>query len=142
MAYDNIRDHLDGDTTINPERWRLILEWCITAAQEKNDSSLLNIGTTEPALCQDPEFLDWCERHLNFTLGEEVRVDTVAQRDRGEGRAICTWLNKSPKTWDIASSRGYKPSPKQLLAPPGKGAAQRTTMKSEGAYIPKTTSPR
>ena len=53
-----IRDHLDGDTTINPERWWLIFNWCITAAQEKNDSSLLNIGTSEPALRQDPEFLD------------------------------------------------------------------------------------
>jgi len=53
-----IRDHLDGDMTIDPEHWRLIFDWCIAAAQEKNDSSLLNIGTPEPALCQDPEFLD------------------------------------------------------------------------------------
>jgi len=84
--YMYIRDHLDGDTTIDPERWRLILDWCIATAQEKNDSSLLkNIGTPELALCQDPEFLDWCERRLDFTLGEEVRVATVAQRGGGEG---------------------------------------------------------
>jgi len=85
--YVYIRDHLNGDTTIDPERWRLILEWCITAAQEKNDSSLLNIETPEPALCQDPEFLDWCERRLNFTLGEEVRAATVTQR--GGGGGVC-----------------------------------------------------
>jgi len=83
--YMYIRDHLDGDTTIDPERWRLILDWCIAATQEKNDSSLLNIGTPEPALCQDPEFLDWCERRLNFTLGEEVRAATIAQHGGGEG---------------------------------------------------------
>jgi len=83
--YMYIRDHLDGDTTIDPEHWRLILDWCIAAAQEKNDSSLLNIGTPEPALCQDPEFLDWCERRLNFTLGEEVRAATIAQHGGGEG---------------------------------------------------------
>ena len=91
--YMYIRDHLDGDTTIDPERWRLILDWCIAAAQEKNDSSLLkNIGTPEPALCQDPEFLDWCERRLNFTLGEEVRAATVAHRG-GEA-----WRSRFPAT--------------------------------------------
>ena len=36
-------------------------------------------------MCQDPEFLNWCERRLNFTLGEEVRAATIAQRGGGGG---------------------------------------------------------
>ncbi len=74
-----IRDHLDGDTQIGPERWQLILDWCVAAAQEKNETSLLNIGTPEPALCQDPEFLDWCERRIRITLGDEARVTNITQ---------------------------------------------------------------
>ena len=58
---------------------------CIATAQAKNDSSLLNIGTPEPALCQDTEFLDWCERRISFTLGEEVGAATAARRGGGEG---------------------------------------------------------
>ena len=43
---------------ISHEKWQLLLEWCIAASQEKDGTSLLNIGSSEPALCQDPEFLE------------------------------------------------------------------------------------
>ena len=83
--YVHIRDHLDGDTQIGPDRWQLIIDWCVAAAQEKNDTSLLNIRTPEPALCQDPEFLDWCKRHIRITLGDEERVTNFAQHAGGGG---------------------------------------------------------
>ena len=35
--YVYIRDHLDGDTQIDHKRWQLILDWCVAAAQEKNE---------------------------------------------------------------------------------------------------------
>ena len=82
-----IKDHLNGGTQVEPGRWRLILDWCIAAAQEKNEMSLLNIGTPEPALCQDPEFLDWCEQRITITLGEEARFAGVAQQPNGVGGA-------------------------------------------------------
>jgi hypothetical protein len=78
-----IKYHLNGETQIEPERWRLVLDWCMAAAQEKNEMSLLNIGTLEPALCQDPEFLDWCERRINITLGDEERFAGGAQQTHG-----------------------------------------------------------
>ena len=92
-------------------------------------------------MSQDPEFIDWCEQHLRFTLGEEVRAATVAQCRGGEGARHLHLVEQISKNMGTVSSRGYKHSPQQSLAPPGRGAAQRMTTKSEGASIPKTMSP-
>ena len=46
----------------------------------KNKVSLLNIGTTNPALCQDQEFLDWCNQRIQITLGEEPRLPGEPER--------------------------------------------------------------
>ncbi len=68
-----IKDQIDGGgSQILPKKWQLILDWCIAASQEKDRTSLLNIGAPEPALCQDPEFLEWCKQRLIITLGQET----------------------------------------------------------------------
>ena len=42
-----VQDHINnGETQIQRHKWNLILDWCIMASQEKNEVSLLNIGTT------------------------------------------------------------------------------------------------
>ena len=65
-----VKERIDGGARqILPEKWQLVLDWCVAAAQEQNGTSLLNIGTTDPALCQDPEFLDWCGQRMEITLG-------------------------------------------------------------------------
>jgi hypothetical protein len=69
-----ILDHIDGgESQIPPAKWQLVLDWCLAASQEKDGTSLLNIGAPEPVLCQDPEFLEWCEQRLATTLGPETR---------------------------------------------------------------------
>jgi hypothetical protein len=57
--YSFVQDHINnGNTQVPHHKWNLIIDWCIAASQEKNEVSLLNIGTPDPALCQDQEFLD------------------------------------------------------------------------------------
>ncbi len=71
--------HLDGGTSQIPrERCKLILDWCLAASQCGPDgASLLNLGSPEPALCQDEEFLEWCGQRLATTLGHNVtRAET------------------------------------------------------------------
>ncbi len=58
---------------------------CRHRTGKKNETSLLNMGTPEPALCQDPEFLDWCKRPIRITLGNEAPVTDIAQRPGGGG---------------------------------------------------------
>ncbi len=53
--------------------------------QEKDGTSLLNIGAPEPALCQDPKFLEWCKQHLTITLGQEARTTEGQAQGRGPG---------------------------------------------------------
>ena len=73
--YSFIQDHIqNGETQIECHKWSLIVNWCIAASQEKNEVSLLNIGMTNLALCQDQEFLDWCDQCIQITLGEEPRL--------------------------------------------------------------------
>ena len=70
-----VQNHINnGETQIQRHKWNPILNWCIAASQEKNKVSLLNIGTTNPALCQDQEFLNWCNQRIQITLGEEPRL--------------------------------------------------------------------
>ncbi len=68
------------------EKWHLLPKWCIAALQEKDGTSLLNIGSPEPALCQNPEFLEWCKHCLLITLGPETtRVTRGQAQGRGTG---------------------------------------------------------
>jgi hypothetical protein len=52
----------------------------ISASQEKNEVSLLNIGTTDPAICQDQKILDWCDQHIQITLGVEPPLPSKLER--------------------------------------------------------------
>ena len=67
-----VTTHINGGTSQVPrEKWQLILDWCLAASQgERDGSSLLNLGVPKTALCQDNEFLEWCERRLTTTLGQ------------------------------------------------------------------------
>jgi hypothetical protein len=54
-----VKDYIDGgECQILPKKWQLILDWCLAVLQDKDGTSLLNIGAPEPALYQDPEFLE------------------------------------------------------------------------------------
>ena len=65
-----VQDKIDrGETQVQTPKWQLLLDWCVTAAQEQHGTSILNIGAPDPALCQDTEFLDWCDHQLQITLG-------------------------------------------------------------------------
>jgi hypothetical protein len=66
--------HIDGGTSqVGADKWQLILDWCLAASQAGTDgSSILNLGAPEPALCQDEEFLEWCEQRLTTTLGRNI----------------------------------------------------------------------
>ncbi len=77
--------HIDGGASqVPPDKWQLVLDWCLAALQGSVDgSSILNIGSPEPALCQDNEFLEWCELHLAATLGNDQRQ--LAPLGTGEG---------------------------------------------------------
>jgi hypothetical protein len=75
-----ISDHIHGgESQIPPAKWQLVLDWCLVASQEKDGTSLLNIGAPELALFLDPEFLEWCEQCLATTLGPEARPMGHAQ---------------------------------------------------------------
>ncbi len=47
-----IRDHIDlGELNVAADKWQLLLDWCLAALQEWEGTSLINIGSPEPALC-------------------------------------------------------------------------------------------
>ncbi len=80
-----IRDRIDlGDFNFPANKWKLLLDWCLAASQERDGTSLLNIGSPEPALCQDQEFLEWCKHCLQSTLGP-VNTTTMGAQVRGGG---------------------------------------------------------
>ncbi len=68
-----VSDHINGwKLQVLPAQWQLVLDWCLATAQGGNDrTSVLNLKSLEPALCQDPEFLKWCKLHLDTTMGQE-----------------------------------------------------------------------
>jgi hypothetical protein len=71
---------------IQPDKWQLLLDWCLAAAQGGNNGmSILILGSLEPALCQDSEFLEWCELRLNTTLGQEQQQATGQYNGGGPG---------------------------------------------------------
>jgi hypothetical protein len=69
-----VTTQIDGGMSQVPHaKWQLVLDWCLAASQCGPDgSSLLNLGAPEPALCQDEEFLEWCEQRLDATLGRST----------------------------------------------------------------------
>ncbi len=80
-------NHIDGgELQVPPAKWQLILDWCLAAAQGGNNrTSILNLGSPEPALCQDPVFLEWCELHLTTTLGQELQQAAGQYNGGGPG---------------------------------------------------------
>ncbi len=66
-----ITEHIDGEDSQLPQNeWQLILDWCLAASQmNTGGNSLLHLSTMEPALSQDPEFLEWCTRRIKMSLG-------------------------------------------------------------------------
>ncbi len=92
--------HDGGGSQILPKKWQLILNWCIAALQEKDGTSLLNIGSPEPALCQDPKFLEWCKQCLLITLGQESGAAGGHAQGGGAGdlqlvERITTYMGRS-----------------------------------------------
>ncbi len=83
----HISDRINsGEFNVQAEKWQLLLDWCLAASQERDGTSLLNIGLPEPALCQDQEFLEWCKHRLLSTLGPADTTTVGAQaRWGGEG---------------------------------------------------------
>ena len=92
-----IQDKINGgETQVQTQKWQLLLDWCVAAAQEQNGTSILNIGAPDPALCQDTEFLDWCDQRLQITLGAAPSAHTGYTPGGGEG--TCTSCSRSPPT--------------------------------------------
>jgi hypothetical protein len=89
-----VSDHIDGgELQVLPDKWQLVLDWCLAAAQGGNKgTSILNLWSPKPALCQDPEFLEWCELCLNTTLGQEPQ-QAMGQYNGGD-LATYNWLNE------------------------------------------------
>ena len=72
-----VQDKINGgETQVQTQKWQLLLDWCVATAQEQNGTSILNIGAPDPALCQDTEFLDWCDHQLQITLGAAPSAHT------------------------------------------------------------------
>ncbi len=69
-----VKEKIDGgETQVAGQKWQLLLDWCVDASQEKGGESLLQLGAPEPALCQDSEFVEWCDQRIQSNLGEEHR---------------------------------------------------------------------
>jgi hypothetical protein len=83
-----VKDEIDGgESRVPAHKWLLLCDWCVAASQEKDGASILQLGATEPALCQDGEFTDWCEQRIQSTLGEERR-EAMTYQQGGGGRDL------------------------------------------------------
>jgi hypothetical protein len=81
-----VKEKIDGgETQVAGQKWQLLLDWCVAASQEKDGASLLQLGAPEPALCQDSEFVEWCNQRIQSTLSEEHRDSTEHQQREGGG---------------------------------------------------------
>ena len=122
-----VKERIDGGASeLSAEKWQLLLDWCVAAAQEQNGTSLLNIGSTDPALCQDHEFLDWCDQRIEITLGAAPRA-TMGQAQGGGGRDLHL-------VQQITSNMGRSfLAGVQALAPTIAGAARMGGAGKEGA---------
>ena len=93
--------------------------------------NLLNIGTPEPALCQAPEFLDWCEQHITITLEEEAWFAHGAQHAGEVGARDLHLVEQISKNMGNCFIAGV-----QALAPTIDGAAmQGGNMKERGDSV-------
>ncbi len=138
-----VSDHIDGgESQVPAAKWQLVLDWCLAAAQGNNNgTSALNLGAPEPALCQDAEFLKWCELCLATTLGQELQQ---AAHFYNEGRPGNLQLVER-----ITSNMGRNFMARvQVLAPSIAGAARQeggattrtvTTTRWEAKCTPRTT---
>ena len=78
------KDKIDGgESQVPTQKWLLLCDWCVAASQEKDGASILQLGATEPALCQDGKFIEWCEQRIQSTLGEQQREAMVYQQGGG-----------------------------------------------------------
>ncbi len=107
-----------GDSQVPPDKWQLVLDWCLAASQGSADgSSILNLGSPEPALCQDNKFLEWCELHLASTLGKDWHQ--LAPQGTREGQDNLHLVKR------ITSNMGWSfMAGVQALSPTIAGAAQ------------------
>ncbi len=85
--------------------------------------SLLNIGTPDPALCQDQEFLDWCNQCIQITLGEEPRLPSKP----GGGTRDLHWVEQISNNMGRSFLAGV-----QALAPTIAGTARQGGNTKEG----------
>ena len=115
-----------GGTHVQAQKWQLLLDWCVAAAQEQGGTSILNIGAPDPALCQDPEFLDWCDQHIQITLGAAPRANTGhTQEGGGQDLQLVQQIRSNMGRSFLAGV--------QALAPTIAGAAQLGGNGKEGA---------
>jgi hypothetical protein len=85
MIWKFAKDKIDGrESQVQGRKWLLLFNWCMAASQEKDGASILQLGATKPALCQDSEFVEWCEQCLLSTLGEEHQELMGHLQGRGE----------------------------------------------------------
>jgi hypothetical protein len=108
-----------------PVKWQLVLDWCFAASQEKDGTSLLNLGILEPALCQDPEFLEWCEQCLATTLGPEAHP--TRGHAQGGGAGDLHLVERIPSNMGQSFQAG-----EQALAPSIAGAARQGGNNKDG----------
>jgi hypothetical protein len=81
-----VRPHQGGGIEGPPDKWQLVLDWCLAVEQGgDNGTSILNLGSPEPALCQDLDFLKWCELHLKTTLGQGPQQEMGQYNGGGPG---------------------------------------------------------
>jgi hypothetical protein len=76
-----------GESQVPAQKWLLLCDWCVAASQEKDGASILQLGATDLALCQDGEFIDWCEQHIQPTL-EEEQLGAMVYQQGGGGRDL------------------------------------------------------
>lgn len=55
------KQHMEGgDSQLQQAEWKLILDWCMVAAQKDAQGSSLLALEMEPVFTQDPEVKEWC----------------------------------------------------------------------------------
>ncbi len=64
---------LVGAYALPADDWGLVKQWCMVAAQAKTDGDSHLALKIQPAFSADKNFLDWCERRIDTTMGLRVR---------------------------------------------------------------------
>jgi hypothetical protein len=114
MLWKRVAGHIDGGTSQIPtnNKCQLLLDWCLAAAQANtDDTSILNLRTTETALSQDPEFLEWCELRLTATLRQEPKQARLTGGNKGKGTIkIIEWIASEMGRSFMAGVQALAPS--------------------------------